>query len=230
MKKPRTAPLKRRLKQSRSSASGAYELLLAEIESGGLSAGTRLREAELAQRFRISRTPVREALKLLEARGLVVHEPHHGAVVASLDYGQITELYFMREMLEGNAARLAAIHATPTEVDVLREMVARDRKIVTKPQKLAETNRLFHRQVRNSARNRFLAATLENLRLSLALLPGTTLAVPHRGGAALDEHQAIVDAIAARDPDAAEAAARRHIRNAFRARIEAFEDSAVADQ
>src|SRR5690242_1132707 len=109
MKERRLPPAKRIPPEpSRSSAAGAYELLLTEIESGGLPSGTRLREAALAQRFRISRTPVREALKLLEARGLVVHEPHHGAVVASLDYGQVTELYFMRELLEGNAARLAA--------------------------------------------------------------------------------------------------------------------------
>jgi DNA-binding GntR family transcriptional regulator len=226
MKAPGSSSTKRRpQKPSRSSAAGAYELLLREIESGGLPSGTRLREAALAQRFKISRTPVREALKLLEARGLVVHEPHHGAVVAGLDYGQITELYFMRELLEGNAARLAAIHATPTEIDVLRDMVARDRKIVDEPPKLAETNRAFHRQIRNSARNRFLGATLENLRLSLALLPGTTLSAPDRGAASLDEHQAIVDRIAERDPDAAEAAAGRHIRNAFRARIERFQGS-----
>jgi DNA-binding GntR family transcriptional regulator len=224
MKERRLPPAKRIPPEpSRSSAAGAYELLLTEIESGGLPSGTRLREAALAQRFRISRTPVREALKLLEARGLVVHEPHHGAVVASLDYGQVTELYFMRELLEGNAARLAAIHATATEIEVLRDMVARDRKIVGEPQKLAETNRVFHRQIRNSARNRFLAATLENLRLSLALLPGTTLSDPDRGAASLDEHQAIVDCMAGRDPDAAEAAARLHIRNAFRARIERFQ-------
>jgi DNA-binding GntR family transcriptional regulator len=207
-------------KPSRSSAAEAYELLLAEIESGGLPPGSRLREAALAERFRISRTPVREALKILEARGLVAHEPHHGAVVASLDYSQIAELYFMREVLEGNAARLAAIHASPTEVEVLRAMVARDRPLVGDPRALAATNRLFHQQVRDSARNRFLTATLENLRISLALLPGTTLAAPQRGAHSLAEHEAIVAAIAAGDADAAEAAARLHIRNAFRARIE----------
>lgn len=228
MTTPRSPSAKRRApKPSRSSAAGAYELLLSEIETGGLPSGTRLREAALAQRFKISRTPVREALKLLEARGLVVHEPHHGAVVASLDYGQITELYFMRELLEGNAARLAAIHATATEIDVLRDMVLRDRKIVAEPQRLADTNRVFHRQIRNSARNRFLGEMLENLRLSLALLPGTTLSAPDRGAASLDEHQAIVDRIAERDADAAEEAARRHIRNAFRARIEHFQGFAA---
>jgi DNA-binding GntR family transcriptional regulator len=204
---------------SRSSGSEAYDLLLEAMEGGALPAGTRLREAELAERFRISRTPVREALKRLEAQGLVLHEPHHGAVVASLDYGQMTELYLMREVLEGTAAGLAATHATPTEVEILREMVERDRGLLGDPAALAGTNRAFHRQIRLSARNRFLNAGLENMRISLALLAGTTLAVPNRGAESVEEHAAIVAAIEARDSAGAEGAARRHIRNAFKVRI-----------
>jgi DNA-binding GntR family transcriptional regulator len=213
------------MKPSRSSAADAYELLLSEIESGRLPPGTRLREANLAERLKISRTPVREALKLLEARGLVLHEPHYGAVVASLDYPKIIELYFMRELLEGSAAKLAAIHATETEVAVLRAMVASDLALVNQPARLAETNRRFHEQIRNSGRNRFLNLVLENLRLSLALLPGTTLGSDQRAAESLAEHGAIVERIAANDADGAEAAARLHIRNAFRARIELFQKS-----
>ena len=204
---------------SRSSGAEAYDLLLEAIDRGALPPGTRLREAELAERFRISRTPVREALKRLEAQGLVLHEPHHGAVVARLDYGQMTELYHMREVLEGTAAGLAATHATATEVEIMREMVERDRGLLADPQALAATNRIFHRQICLSSRNRYLNAMLENLRLSLALLGGTTLVVPDRGEESLREHAAIVEAIAGRDPLEAERAARLHIRNAFRARI-----------
>ncbi len=207
-------------KPSRSSASEAYELLLAEIESGGLPPGTRLREVELAERFAISRTPIREALKRLELQGLITHEPHHGAVVASLDYGQMTELYLLREVLEGTAARLAAQHATPVEIGVLQAMVERDHGLIDQPKRLALTNRAFHQQVRNSGRNRFIGHALENLRLSLALLAGTTLAAPGRGAASVAEHAEIVARIAARDCDGAEEAARIHIRNAFKTRIE----------
>lgn len=204
---------------SRSSASDAYEALLAAIEGGALEAGARLREVELAQRFGISRTPVREALKRLESQGLVAHEPHHGAVVATLDYGQTAELYLMREVLEGTAARLAAIHATETEIGLLQEMLEQDASLIDRPRQLAHSNRLFHLQVRNAARNRFLVVMLENLRLSLALLAGTTLVMPGRGAASVAEHGRIVACIAAGDPDGAEAAARAHIRAAFRARI-----------
>lgn len=214
-----TPPRNDTAKPSRSTGAGAYELLLEAIESGALASGTRLRETELAARFAISRTPIREALKRLETQGLVVHEPHHGAVVATLDYGQTTELYLMREVLEGTAARLAAVHATAIEIDILKEMVARDRDFLREPQQLARTNRLFHQQIRNAARNRYIVAMLENLRLSLALLRGTTLGIGDRSAEAIEEHHQIVKHIAARDPDGAEHAARLHIRSAFRSRI-----------
>ena len=203
---------------SRSSATATYDLLLHTIESGSLAPGVRLREAELADRFQISRTPVREALKRLESQGLVVHEPHYGAVVARISDDQIEELYMVREVLEGAAAREAASHATPVEIDVLFEMLERDRSLVEEPRKLAHTNRLFHARLRNASRNRYLSRTLENLRLSLALLSKTTLAFPGRGLEAVNEHETIVRAIAARQPDVAEGATRAHIRNAYRLR------------
>jgi len=208
------------MRPGRSSASEAYERLLSDIEEGGLPPGTRLREAELAERLAISRTPVREALKRLELQGLVVHEPHHGAVVASLEYGQLTELYLLREILEGTAARLAAQHATATEIGVLLRMVETDRTLIDQPQQLAQRNRLFNQQIRDTARNRYVNAALENLRLSQALLTGTTLRMPGRAEESVAEHAAIVACIAARDCDGAEGAARRHIVNAFRTRVE----------
>jgi len=208
------------MKPTRSSASDAYEKLLAAIEDGSLPPGMRLREADLATQLAISRTPVREALKRLELQGLVAHEPHHGAVVAALEYGQVTEMYLLREVLEGTAARLAAQHATAVEIGVLERMVEKDRSLIGTPKVLACTNRQFHRQVRDAGRNRYVTAALEMLRLSLALLAGTTLGVPGRAAQSVGEHAAIVARIAARDLDGAEDAARGHIRNAFRTRVE----------
>jgi DNA-binding GntR family transcriptional regulator len=216
------------MKPGRSSASDAYERLLSEIEEGGLPPGTRLREAELAERLAISRTPVREALKRLELQGLVTHEPHHGAVIASLEYSQVTELYLLREILEGSAARLAAQYATETEIGILQRMVDKDRTLVDQPRQLAQANRLFHQQIRDTARNRYVSAALENLRLSLALLAGTTLGAPGRGTNSVEEHAVIVARIAARDCDGAEASARRHIVNAFRTRIELQQNRSAA--
>jgi DNA-binding GntR family transcriptional regulator len=204
----------------RSSGLGTYELLLNAIENGALPPGSRLREADLALQFGISRTPVREALKRLEAQGLVSHQAHHGAVVAELDYGQITELYALREVLEAAAARLAAVHATEAEIEILERMVAHDRSLLNDPKELSRRNKLFHRQIHQSGRNRFLSLMLENMRTSLLLLHGTTLVAPNRAQQSLEEHQAIVDAIARHDPSEAEAKARQHIVNAFRTRLE----------
>ena len=203
----------------RPSSLDAYESLLSAIEGGELAPGARLREVELARRFGISRTPVREALKRLEHQGLVVHEPHHGAIVATLDDTQLAELYEMREVLEGTAARLAALHATEAEISLLAALVERDAALVDRPEELAANNRIFHRQIRNAARNRYLNGMLESMRLSLALLGGTTLAVQGRGADSVAEHRAVVERIAARDSAGAEREARAHIRAAYRARI-----------
>lgn len=203
----------------RSNGASAYERLLKAIEDGDLQPGSRLREAELADRFAISRTPIREALSRLESRGLVTHEPHRGATVTRLGYAQVTELYDLREVLEGMAARLAAIHASDTEIEVLEELVARDRTLTQEPAALARSNRIFHRQIHACAHNRFLQGTLETMRLSLVLLAGTTLAEAGRAEAAVEEHATIVARVRAHDRDGAEAAARAHIRAAFKARI-----------
>ena len=149
-----------------------------------------------------------------------MHEPHHGAVVASLEYGQVTELYLLREVLEGTAARLAAQHATAIEIGVLERMVEADRALVRQPKRLARSNRQFHQQIRDTARNRYLGNALETLRLSLALLAGPPLGAPGRGEQSITEHAAIVARIAARDPEGAEAMARHHIQQAFRTRVE----------
>jgi DNA-binding GntR family transcriptional regulator len=204
---------------AKSSANEAYDLLIAAIERGDLTAGMRMREVELAERYGISRTPIREALKRLEAQGLVTHTPNQGAVVTTLDFNQMAELYLMREILEGTAARLAATRATDTEIEVLTEMIDSDRRHPDNPRLLARTNRKFHRQLQLSARNSFLSNTLENMQLSHILLVGTTLADPERGRQSFDEHAAIVRGIREHDPDAAEAAARAHVRYAFKWRM-----------
>jgi DNA-binding GntR family transcriptional regulator len=85
-----------------------YHRLIGLIEERTLKPGDRLREADLAESFGVSRTPIREGLKRLEAQGLAVHEPNRGMVIPTLDHNQINEVYFMREVLEGTAAGLAA--------------------------------------------------------------------------------------------------------------------------
>ena len=195
-----------------------HERILDAIDSGDYPPGARLLETELAERFGVSRTPVREALRRLESQGVVAHEPRKGAVVASLDYNQLGELYAVREVMEGLAARLAARFASPAEVQLLREMIASDRQ-ETDPAKLAQANKRFHRQLHLASHNRVLSQTLDPVRRALALLSGTTFEAKERPAQSNAEHEAIVNAIEARDEDAAAAAAQAHIASAYALRL-----------
>lgn len=195
------------------------EQIRESIQNGDYTPGERLTESELAERLGVSRTPVREALRRLESDGLLVFEPWRGVVVAQMDRQQVGELYTMREVLEGTAARLAAKHISEAEMDVLETLLAKETRQLKKPAELAKTNRHFHHAIYASAHNRYLMQTLSTLRNSLALLRGTTFSVPGRARVAHREHKEIVAAILGRDGIAAEEAARAHIRGAERARI-----------
>ena len=100
----------------------AYKLVLDAIDGGIFKPGDRLVESDLAERFGVSRTPIREALQRLETQSLLARDGR-SLIVATLDHNQMTELYAVRAELEALAARLAARHATTEEVRVLRDMV-----------------------------------------------------------------------------------------------------------
>lgn len=208
----------------------AYQRLKNAVQTGELLPGTRIRETEIAAQFSISRTPVREAIRRLEADGLISFVPRHGAVVAKLDHQQTMELYDLREVLEGTAAAFAARHASAAEIAELEDLVANEEPISDNPEKLAELNRLFHSVLTKAAHNRFLERALFGLRDSMALLGPTTLGVPGRYETAHAEHIAVVTAVANRDPDAAETAARSHIRNAQRARLKVMREEILTDK
>ena len=197
----------------------AYQRLFEAILEGRLRPGQRLRETELAAALGVSRTPIREALWRLEVQGLVAHAPRKGMVIRTLEHQEITELYLMREVLEGTAARLAARHASEAEVLTLDEMVREDAERLDDPEALARSNRTFHETLYRAAHNRYLLQLLAGLRASMSLLGRSSLYVEGRAAAALAEHEEIVSAISAHDSDGAEAAARRHIRSAHRARL-----------
>ncbi len=206
------------MKEARPPARDAYTLILEAIDHGVYRPGDRLVESELAERFGVSRTPVREALQRLETQSMLTRDGR-SLIVASLDHNQRAELYAVRSELEGLAARLAARHATEEEVRVLRAMVEEDRALLDDPDALARANRRFHRQIHLASHNRFLVQQLDLLHRSMALLATTSLAAEGRGPAALAEHAAIVDAIAAGDGEAANRALRTHISHAFETRL-----------
>jgi DNA-binding GntR family transcriptional regulator len=200
----------------------AYQQLLEGIQSGEIPPGQRMTEVELSAALEISRTPIREALQRLLADGLVEHAPGRGLAVARYDLRAIAEFYAVRGPLEGTAAGLAAENADVTEIGMLRALLDAMRAGPQDAQFQARENQRFHELIYRAAHNRFLLKSMQVLLNSVALIGRTTFHMPGRIETALREHEEIVDAIAARDPAAAEAAARRHIQNSYNARVAAM--------
>ena len=196
----------------------AYTLILEAIDSHIYKPGDRLVESELAERLGVSRTPVREALQRLETQSLLTRDGR-SLIVASLDHTQLSELYVVRGELEGLAARLAARHATPEEVAVLRDLLKADHALVGDPDAMSRANRRFHKQIHLASHNRFLVQQLDLVHRSMALLATTSIAAEGRPEDTLKEHGAIVSAIEAGDGDAAYRALRDHISQAYVTRL-----------
>lgn len=195
-----------------------FQALYKDLICGRLKPGDSLREVALAERFGVSRTPVREALRKLESRGLLNHQPHLGMVVPTLSNQQVTELYEFREILECAAAGLAARHASDLEIEDLQQMVEQDQQHLDNPEYLAASNKSFHNALRESAKNHYLIDALNSLAESLSLLGSTSIAVEGRAESSVKEHAEIVAALMSRDAEKAQQAARKHVREAHRAR------------
>ena len=203
---------------TRPAPTDAYSMILEAIDVGVFKPGDRLVESELADRFGVSRTPIREALQRLETQSLLSRDGR-SLIVASLDHNQMAELYVVRRELEGLAASLAARHATEEEVRILREMVEADNGLVDDPPALARANRRFHKQVHLASQNRYLVQQLDLVYRTMALMATTSLAAAGRTRIAQDEHDAIVTAIENKDEKAAGEALREHISVAFMTRL-----------
>jgi DNA-binding GntR family transcriptional regulator len=194
----------------------AEAILRHQIIEGKRKPDERLNEVEIAAALRISRGPVREAIQRLAADGLVRVESHRGAFVRGLDVGEVRALFEIRASLECLAAALAAERAGPDEVAALRELIASARGAVQGdaephyPEQL-DLHASLVRCTRNPALERHLRLIHQELRLVRAWSGFQTVRAP----VALDEHVRIVEAVAARDPDAARAAMSVHMDSAL---------------
>jgi DNA-binding GntR family transcriptional regulator len=197
---------------------GAYGQIVRDIRAGRLSPGDRLIETELAARFGMSRTPVREAIRRLEADGLVVHLPRLGATIRTLDHSEISELYETRAILESSAARLAARAASAIELDEIGAIQQAMAEATLNDDRY-RLNQNFHAAIRDAARNRFLVQAVQAVQKTLLILGRSTMEDPYRAQAAIAEHADILTTLIARDGDAAERAMRLHIERAHAARL-----------
>jgi DNA-binding GntR family transcriptional regulator len=206
----------------------AYQRLITEIRSGDLRPGDRLTETDIAKRLGISRTPVREAFRTLESDGLLVHVPRVGASIRRLSYSEITELYEMRTVLEGTAARLSARTASDVELAELDAISHEMAQAQADSATLYDLNRQFHQTLLNAARNRFLIDAVAGLEKTLLILGPSTMGDSIRAAQAQAEHEAILAALHDRDGEAAEDLMRTHIRSAHRIRLGQFRADANA--
>lgn len=188
------------------------------IRKGTLSIGERVTEADFASRFGVSRTPVRDAIVRLEADGLLTNEPRRGLIITDLSHQQIVELYFMREVLEGAAARLAAQSASDVELHTIAELSEFEAQQLANFDELGEVNVKFHQMIVLAAHNRYLLRSLSQLSVTMSLLP-SMLSKGARAERAAAEHRSIVKALLSRDSVAAETAAREHVRSSLQHRM-----------
>jgi DNA-binding GntR family transcriptional regulator len=195
-------------------AETAYAVLREAIVTNTLKPGTRLRADDLAGQLGVSKTPVREALRKLQAESLVTVQPGNVLTVKSISEQELLQIYYTREALEGMAARLAAENATPSEIAQIRELLD-DMEIVAQRGDLGALRRLsgvFHQLICRAAHNDRLLQSLRGLLDHVRQMQTSTLYEAGRSADALEEYRALLQAIEARDADRAEALARKHRR------------------
>lgn len=201
-----------------------YQSMRRCLRKGIIRPGDRIKEDEVATSLAVSRTPVREAMGRLVSKGFLVPIGAKGLVVRSLDIAEVLQLYAMREILEGAAARLAATQVSQPEIDALIAIQDAIETAAGDPDEMARLNVVFHESIFRSAKNQYLTEALEELQDVIALLGPTTLAVRGRLKTASVEHRAIIAAIAAKKAKEAEELAASHIREALRVRLQILRD------
>lgn len=197
----RLAEQSQRLPPAQSSSQRAYDLILRGILTGVLPNGKRLPEIPLATALGLGRTPVREALMRLEADGFVRSEPRLGMVVAGNTLESLAEIYEVREVLEGFAARLAARYARPSDLLAMRRVLDETAAATAAGDvlRLRALNVRFHELIHTAARNDQLGRVLARLLNLVRLSPISAYSQPGRSAQALAEHRAILDAIETHD-------------------------------
>ncbi|HEY6568464.1 MAG TPA: GntR family transcriptional regulator [Actinomycetota bacterium] len=190
-------------------------MLRDEIQEGGLAPGTRLRQNEVAERFGVSTTPVREAFAQLQAEGLVRIDPHRGAVVFHPTAEDLLEYYEIREVLESLAVSHAIDRLTPAISKDLNDLIERMRR-TTDARRWLRLNDEFHLKLYECANRPHLRGLIDNLRD--ASTPYIYMFVANRkpSDQANGEHQEILDACMRGDAKAAQRAIRDHLRHASR--------------
>ncbi|MGD1876808.1 MAG: GntR family transcriptional regulator [Kiloniellaceae bacterium] len=205
--------LKLQTAQNETRAEALRRTLEAEILGGTLRPGDRLDEVELAARFGVSRTPVRQALHALAAGGLLDIKSRQGACVSSLSIAMLLEMFQMMAELEGLCASFAARRARPEQRRQLQDIHERLVRTFDEhdPERFYEVNREFHEAVYAAANSEFIADQTLALRNRVSPYRRYVTFQPGRMAATLGEHEEVLKAILASNPAAAQQAMRSHV-------------------
>jgi DNA-binding GntR family transcriptional regulator len=218
----------RRYRDHHNAAEAVYMTLREAIQHGALASGQSLGEIQLSDTFGLSRTPIREAILKLESERLAERSARRGLVVARMTREEILEVYAVREVLDGFSARLAAHGMLPAELDRLAWLNVRLREasLCGDAKAMIELNIEFHEAICQASRNSLLQEFVRRIHEWVRRFPDTTMSLQGRGLEAVAEHEALLDAIRARDPDKAERLARDHMHRAQQLRVKMIQTAA----
>lgn len=196
-------------------ADKSYKRLYQAILRGDFQPNERLIEMDLAQLYHVGRAAIRTTLARLEQDGLVEREPNRGARVRAISEQEAVETLEVRAVLEGLAARYAARNVTDADIADLRAIVGEMEARLAEGDLLgiSDGNARLHDRLLQVANNTTVARLIERLHAQHIRSQFRLILVPGRPPRSVAEHRAIVEAVASRDPDAAEAAMRSHLAN-----------------
>lgn len=199
-----------------------YHRLRAALLGGEIESGERLVERKLAEKLGVSRTPVREAIRMLELEGLARHVPGLGSVKAELSAGVVLEIYSIRAVLEGLSARLAAERITDTDLNKLSDFCAQMDDCIAKEAlgDLEVAHAEFHNLVSRCAQSPRLEGMIASVVGCVAGFTRRGYLAPGRLVLAAAEHRQLTVTIGLRDGQLAERVAREHVENSRRAFFE----------
>ena len=205
-----------RLYNTNSLSFQVFNELEKQIINGSLVPGSSLTENKLCEQFSVSRTPIREALRMLEQKGLVQITPNKGAVVLGISEKDLTDIYTIRTYIEGLASRWAAENITEEQVAKLREVVELQEFYQSKhcSEQINDLDTRFHEIIYEYSNSRTLQHTLSNLHHMIEHYRQRSFSAEGRAPKAIEEHRAILNALAAHDADLAEKLTVEHIGNA----------------
>ncbi len=194
-----------------------FQKIREDILDGNYKEGEELKEVAIGDELGVSRTPVREAFRQLELEGLIRIVPNKGAYVTGITAKDVHDIYMIRSLLEGLAAKWACDHITDSQMEEMEENIYLAEFHANKEHmdQMAELDNRFHDILYEACNSKMLEHLLKDFHQYVMRVRQRTLSTNARGKASNDEHRKIMEAIKARDPENAEKLAHQHMINAY---------------